>query len=141
MHGSMNVAAGALGAPGVAEAQAPRTSAQWREYFRRNARSLLPIPWERGVKLAAEERQAIAQSVQQFQLGESSDGSQFLCRGREYAAASGDRQYLFALRRFIAEEQRHGRDLGRVLELAGVPTIRSAWADTVFRWLRHTAGL
>jgi hypothetical protein len=121
--------------------RAPRSSAQWREYFRRNAASLLPIPWELGVTLMEAERAAIAASVQQFQLGESSDGDEFIARGREYARISGDAQYLPALRRFIAEEQRHGRDLGRFMDLAGIPRIRRAWADTVFRWLRHTSGL
>jgi hypothetical protein len=123
------------------ERRPPRSSAQWREYFRRNAASLLEIPWELGVRLTESERAAIAASIQQFQLGESSDGDQFLARGREYARVSGDVQYLPALRRFIAEEQRHGRDLGRFMDLADIPRIRRAWADTVFRWLRHTSGL
>src|SRR5947209_2060049 len=123
------------------EPRAVRSSSQWREYFRRNAASLMPIPWERGVSLTDAERRAIAASVQQFQLGESSDGNEFLARGLEYARVSGDVQYLPALRRFIAEEQRHGRDLGRFMDLAGIPRMASAWPDTIFRWLRHTSGL
>jgi hypothetical protein len=125
----------------VESMRAPRSSVEWREYFRRNASTLLPVPWELGVQMTDAEREAIAHSVQQFQLGESSDGSEFLARGQEYARISGDAQYLPALRRFIAEEQRHGRDLGRVMDLAGIPRIQSAWADTIFRWLRHTSGL
>jgi hypothetical protein len=124
-----------------AHSQPPRTSRQWRDYFRRNAASLLHIPWETGVSLPDDERTAIAASIQQFQLGESSDGHHFLQAGRRYAQASGDTQYLHALRRFIAEEQRHGRDLGRVLDLAAIPRIHHAFADTVFRWLRRQAGL
>jgi hypothetical protein len=116
-------------------------SSAWREYFRHNARHLMPIAWERGVILSEAERTAIAKSIQQFQLGESSDGGKFLRRGWGYARVSGDRQYLHALRRFIAEEQRHGRDLGRAMDLAGIPRIRHAWADTIFRWMRHTGGL
>ena len=126
---------------GVAERTVPWTSAQWREYFRRNAAALMRIPWEFGVGLNADERHAIAVSMQEFQLGESSDGYHFLHAAREYAARSGDALYVHALRRLIAEEQRHGRDLGRVLDLAGIERIRRAWADTVFRWLRRQAGL
>jgi hypothetical protein len=123
------------------EMRRPWTSTQWREYFRRNARSLMKISWGLGVPLTEAERQTIAASVQQFQLGESSDGHHFMLLASRYADASGDRHYLPALRRFIAEEQRHGRDLGRVLDLAGVPRLESCFVDTVFRWLRHRAGL
>jgi hypothetical protein len=117
------------------------TSVAWRDYFRSNARRLMTIQWARGVILSYDERTAIAESVQQFQLGESSDGDSFLQLGLRYAHATGDRDYFHALRRFIGEEQRHGRDLGRMMDLAGIPRIASAWADTIFRWLRHTAGL
>ena len=123
------------------EARSPWSSTQWREYFRRNAQSLLHIPWDAGVSLTVDERAIIAASVQEFQLGESSDGHHFLHAARQYALASGDVQYVAALRRLIAEEQRHGRDLGQVLDLAGIERIRQAWADTVFRWLRRQAGL
>ena len=121
--------------------QFPRSSQHWREYFRNNAASLLHIPWESGVSLTNDERKSIAVSVQQFQLGESSDGHHFLYAAREHALAGGDAQYVPALRRLIAEEQRHGRDLGRVLDLAGIERIHHAWADTIFRWLRRQAGL
>ena len=117
------------------------SSTQWREYFRKNAAALLHIPWDVGVSLTIDERNTIAASVQEFQLGESSDGHHFLFAARQYANASGDAQYVPALRRLVAEEQRHGRDLGHLLDLAGIERIRHAWADTVFRWLRRQAGL
>jgi hypothetical protein len=125
----------------AAELYTPWPSSRWREYFRCNAANLMRIPWELGVPLTDAEREAIGPSLQQFQLGESSDGQRFFQLAREYAAASGDAQYFPALRHFIAEEQRHGRDLGRVLDLARIPRIESCWADTLFRWLRHRAGL
>src|SRR5262249_10311893 len=58
-----------------------------------------------------------------------------------YAAKTGDTAYVTALGLFIAEEQRHGRDLGRFLDLAGIDRLRSTFADAIFRWLRHLAGL
>jgi hypothetical protein len=46
-----------------------------------------------------------------------------------------------ALRLFIAEEQRHGRELGKFLQLAGVPLLQKTSIDGIFRFLRHLAGL
>jgi hypothetical protein len=46
----------------------------WRAYFLNNGRSLMDISWEAGVRLSPAERDAIASSVQEFQLGESSEG-------------------------------------------------------------------
>ena len=117
------------------------TSEEWREHFHRNALSLLAIPWHEGVVLTAAERAAVAASVQEFQLGESSEGKHFQGLARAYGARTGDMEYVYALRLFIAEENRHARDLGRVLDLAGIPRTGHTWPDAVFRWLRHRAGL
>ena len=117
-----------------------RTSGYWRAYFESNARSLRPIPWRAGPELTLAERQAIAASVQGFQRGESSTGSRLLGYARRYARRSGDVEYVLALQLFIAEEQRHARDLGRFLELAGIPLTRSNPLDRVFRLMRHTLG-
>jgi len=117
------------------------TSEEWREYFHRNAANLLPIPWQAGVTLTEGERRAIAASVQEFQLGESSEGKHFQGLARQYGERTGDMEYVYALRLFIAEENRHARDLGRVMDLAGIERIGHTWPDAVFRWLRHRAGL
>jgi hypothetical protein len=116
------------------------TSEEWREHFHRNAASLLAIPWEKGVELTEAERRAVAASAQEFQLGESSEGKHFQGLARAYGQRTGDMEYVYALRLFIAEENRHARDLGRVLDLAGIERIGHTWPDAVFRWLRHRAG-
>jgi hypothetical protein len=128
-------------APPDAFPRPPHPSSRWREYFRANADRLMPLPWADGVDFTPEERAAIASSVQEFQLGESSEGRHLVGRARAYAERSGDGEYLAALRLFIAEEHRHARDLGRVLALAGIPLVGSTWPDTVFRRLRRGAGL
>jgi hypothetical protein len=117
------------------------TSEEWRAYFRKNAMSLPTIPWQEGVTLTDAEKAAITASVQEFQLGESSEGKHFTGLAREYSSRTGDNDYIYALRLFIAEEHRHARDLGRVLDLAGLARIGHTWPDAVFRWLRHRAGL
>ena len=119
----------------------PRSSEQWVEYFSHNKENLLPIPWETGAELTETERSAIAASVQGFQLGESSEGRHLAKCARDYAHQQNDLAYDTAIRLFIGEEQRHARDLGRFLKLNGIDLIRKTWPDTVFRMLRHRAGL
>ena len=119
----------------------PWPSQAWCRYFRRNAQQLLDIPWEAGDCLSPDERAAIADSVREFQLGESAEGRHFVRAAKAYAERSGDRDYVDAVRLLIAEEQRHVRDLAHFLSLAGIPLAQRTWADSAFRWLRKRAGL
>jgi hypothetical protein len=117
------------------------STAQWCRYYRANAKALLAIPWDQGVRLTPEEHEAIAASLQDFQLGESSEGHNLVRAARHYAAEAGDERYEEAIHLFIAEEQRHAHDLGRFLTLAGIPLLNHTWRDVIFRWLRRRAGL
>jgi len=119
----------------------PRTTEQWRQYFRHNAEHLRPIPWSLGVSFTSDELKAVTNSIREFQLGESSEGKHLIAQGKQYAQSSGDAFYSETLGLFIAEEHRHARDLGRVLDLAGIERAGHAWPDAIFRWLRHRAGL
>ncbi len=113
------------------------SSLEWRQYFEENARSLLDVPWQLGPDLTPEERAAIARSLKEFQAGESSEGKQLFRSAQAYAARTGDGDYVQAVRLFIAEEQRHARDLGRFLAQNGIPLVRTTFTDRVFRKLRH----
>lgn len=123
-------------------------SAQWIAYFRHN-RALFGELFagepggveRRGPRLTDHERRAIADSIAEFQLGESGEGLHLMRCAKLHAAAIGDPHYVEALGLFIAEEQRHARDLGAYMDAAGIPRVRHAWPDTVFRFLRHRAGL
>jgi hypothetical protein len=126
-------------APGAA--RRPWPSHEWCRYFRRNATMLLDVPWESGAGVTLAERDAIADSVREFQLGESAEGRHFVRAAKAYAARSGDGAYVEAVRLLIGEEQRHARDLARFLRLAGVPLAKTTWADSAFRWLRKRAGV
>ena len=117
------------------------TSADWNLYFERNAGNLLDVPWEAGGEVTGAEVATIARSIREFQLGESSEGRHLIKAARDYAGRTGDADYLAALERFIREEQRHARDLGRFMTLAGIGKTRKSWPDSVFRWMRHLAGL
>jgi len=114
-----------------------RTSAYWRRYFEANATSLLEIPWDAGPELTTAESAAIARSVQGFQRGESSDGRRLRRYAMDHSRRTGDIDYVQAIHLFIAEEQRHARDLGRFLTQNHIPLQRSNGPDRVFRGLRH----
>jgi hypothetical protein len=116
------------------------TSADWLRHFEQNRNSLLPIPWSTGAELTIQDRLALSRSLQEFQRGESSDGRHLLRYAEQYAAKAGDRAYVSALRLFIAEEQRHARDLATFLALNGLPLAQSTLTDRVFRSLRHLLG-
>ena len=113
------------------------SSAQWLDYFRANAERLLSIPWYAGVELTPAERAVIAASLPSWQLGESSDGAKLLAAARRHAVATDDPNFVDVIQQFIKEEQRHGANLGRFLDLASVPRKTWDWGDAVFRVLRH----
>ncbi len=118
-------------------AAGPRPSEEWCLYFRSNGENLLAIPWGRGADLSGDELRRVVASLQDFQLGESSEGHHLQAAANSYAGRTGDAAYAEAVRLFVAEEQRHSRDLGRFLRLAGVPLLQRSWTDSVFRRLRH----
>ena len=98
-------------------------SVSWLNYYRHNRESLMPIPWECGAELNEAELAAVASSIQEFQLGESSEGKHLVRRAEEFAREQGLAAYGEAVKLFVAEEIRHARDLGRVLDLAAVPRL------------------
>jgi hypothetical protein len=115
----------------------PRSSAEWVAYFRANAERLLPVPWSAGVGATPEELEPIVGSLRAWQLGETSDGRHLLAAAAHYAAREDDAEFLVAIQLFIVEEQRHGDELGRFLDLAGVPRKRWDWGDALFRAFRY----
>lgn len=114
-----------------------RSSGQWHEHFLKNAASRLSVPWERGAEISPREKTAIGKSLQAWQLGETSDGRHLMAAARRYAARQGDPLFVEVVRRFIEEEQRHGSELGRFLDSAGIPRIARDWGDTLFRAFRY----
>ncbi len=116
------------------------SSLDWLSYFTLN--SLEPaLPWKDACRLSPGERAAVARSIQQFQLGENSEGRGLLRRAREYGARTGDAHFPEAVALFIQEEQRHSRLLGHFLELNSIPCLGRHWVDSAFRRIRALAGL
>ncbi len=117
----------------------PRSSREWLELFQANEEPE-SLPRE-GPRLSEVEKDAVISSVQEFQLGENSEGKHLHRLAKEYARKSGEGEYLRAVEYFIREEQRHARYLKDFLAAEGFATIKHRWADTVFRRLRHLANL
>ena len=114
-----------------------RSSGQWYEHYIRNAAARLRVPWERGAELSPSEKKAIGRSLQAWQLGETSDGRHLLAAARRYARRQEDPLFVEVVRLFIKEEQRHGSELGRFLDVADIPRVRRNWGDSIFRAFRY----
>lgn len=111
----------------------------WRHYFIQNKQQLLPVPWDIGHELTAHEEWMITGSIQKFQLGEGSDGRHLVIASERYAERCNDLDYAAATHLFIKEEQRHSADLGRFMDINGIPRVTSTYSDWVFRRVRRLA--
>jgi len=117
------------------------STAEWADYFARNKCNLMPIPWEAGATMTAVEKQAIAASIAEFQLGESGEGKHVMHFARQYAQRSGDLEYFPTMGVFLAEEHRHARDLGRLMDLEGLARQGRTIGDSIFRTIRSLSKL
>lgn len=117
------------------------SSRGWVDHFQDSLRRPDIVRGTSPIHLSAAEVGAIAVSVAEFQLGESSEGRHLISAACRYAELTGDFDYVAALRLFIAEENRHAQELGRFLDRAGIRRVSTSWPDTVFRFLRRRAGL
>ncbi len=113
-----------------------RTSADWRDVFARNATASRPIPWDTPVRWTPEDRRAVVASVQEFQLGEQSEGRYLRRCAERYAERTGDPAYAEAMHLFIGEEARHASELAYLLTSAGERLKTDSAVDGVFRALR-----
>jgi hypothetical protein len=113
-----------------------QTSQQWIDYFKKNLQNKR-INWSLKPALTEAERKNIVQSVQAWQLGETSDGAHLLAASKKYADKIGDDFYVEAVRLFIKEEQKHGFNLGTYLDLINEKRIAHNWGDTLFRKIRY----
>lgn len=113
-----------------------KTSQAWVAHFESSAK-IKRIDWQLNPSLTAIERRNILSSLKAWQLGETSDGSHLLNASRNYAKKIADSNYVKAIELFIKEEQKHGNNLGKYLDLIQEPRLKRNWADTMFRQVRH----
>jgi rubrerythrin len=112
------------------------SSAFWINHFQQNSQqhriNLSSIP-----TITETEKQNIIYSLKAWQLGETSDGKHLLAAATKYAKKIGDDHYVAAVKLFIKEEQKHGNNLGKYIDLIGEQRTKKDWGDTLFRKLRY----
>jgi hypothetical protein len=108
----------------------------WQNHFRHNL-TKQRINWNQEAKLSDTEKQTLLYSIKAWQLGETSDGKHLLAAATKYAAKINDPYYVDAVKLFIKEEQKHGANLGRYIDLLGEQRSKKDWGDTLFRKLRY----
>jgi hypothetical protein len=112
------------------------TSYKWVLHFTQNLQQQR-VNWNIIPCITTTETATVLRSLQAWQLGETSDGSQLLCAATKYALAIGEPAYIDAIALFINEEQKHGNNLGKYLDAIGEQRIQQNWGDTLFRKFRH----
>lgn len=118
----------------TSEMMSVMTSEQWIRHFRGNA-LVRRIDWTKNATLAADDR--LVRSLQAWQKGETSDGRHLLRAAAKFATRFDDPRSLDATRLFIAEEQKHGGNLGRYLDRIGAPRLGFDIGDWLFRRVRY----
>ena len=113
-----------------------KTSQEWINYFTLNLQEKR-IDWSQLPDITDNELKQVLQSLQAWQLGETSEGRNLIKASTKYAAKIGDALYVEAVKLFIKEEQKHGNNLGRYLDAIGQPRIKKNWGDTLFRKIRY----
>ncbi|MDI3321848.1 ferritin-like domain-containing protein [Pinibacter soli] len=111
-------------------------SKEWIAYFRQNAKQYR-VDWNLDPNITQEQISAVIYSLQAWQLGETSDGSNLLRAATKYAHSINDPDYIEAVKLFIKEEQKHGNNLGLYIDAIGEKRIRQDWGDSLFRKIRY----
>lgn len=111
-------------------------SSYWKTHFETNL-SKQRIDWSAAPSVTQEEKNEILYSLRAWQLGETSDGRHLLAAATKYANKIQDHEYVEAVKLFIREEQKHGRNLGNYIDLIGEHRLKKDWGDTLFRKVRY----
>ena len=112
------------------------TSLFWKNHFENNL-TKQRVDWNIMPAITKEEKEKIFYSLKAWQLGETSDGKHLLSAARKYAHSIKDETYVEAVKLFIKEEQKHGNNLGRYIDLIGETRMKKDWGDTLFRKIRY----
>lgn len=112
-----------------------QNSENWARYFSINLQQQR-IDWTISPDLKLTERHEILKSLQAWQLGETSEGVNLINAATKHAKKLNDEYYVEAIKLFIKEEQKHGENLGKYLDLIGEQRIKKNWGDSLFRKFR-----
>lgn len=113
-----------------------RNSLEWISYFTANSQQHR-IDWNLKPTITNQELQPILQSLQAWQLGETSEGKNLIRASTIHAKRINDPNYVHAVELFIKEEQKHGNNLGMYLDAINQKRIKKDWGDSLFRKVRY----
>ena len=108
----------------------------WVDHYQQNAQQHR-VNWNTKPTITETEKQQIIYSLKAWQLGETSDGKHLLAAANQYAKKIEDNTYVDAVKLFIKEEQKHGNNLGKYVDLIGEKRAKKDVGDTLFRKLRY----
>lgn len=111
------------------------SSLYWVNYYTQNLKNKR-IDWSIQPSLSDFEKKSILKSLQSWQLGETSEGKNLIEAATKHANYLDDKNYTNAIKLFIKEEQKHGNNLGRYIDLIGEQRIKKDWGDSLFRKAR-----
>ncbi len=111
------------------------SSLYWIDYFNKNLQKER-VDWSLAPSLKQTEKNNILASLQAWQLGETSEGINLISAAIKHAKQLDDPHYTDAIRLFIKEEQKHGNNLGRYIDLIAEQRIKRDWGDSLFRKIR-----
>jgi bacterioferritin (cytochrome b1) len=112
------------------------SSTFWKNHFSKNLEQER-VDWNIIPSLTESEKENIMYSLKAWQLGETSEGVQLLNATKKYAQKIKDPVYVDAMKLFIKEEQKHGNNLGKYIDLIGERRKTVDWGDSLFRKVRH----
>lgn len=119
-------------------------SSLWIRHFEQNLWDVpaffAGLPKDSAPHLSPRQKQALVPSIQQFQLGEGSEGRGLRQAAQGLADRLQDPDLATCYRLFIQEEQRHSLALGLFLAQQGQRCLSGHWVDGCFRWMRRLAG-
>jgi len=115
---------------------------EWQSFFEDNARARQKetlVYDERLLKDA--ERELVAKSMAQFQLGEYSEGEHLIGKMSAYAFANDEPALGTIALLLVEEEKRHAQLLGEFMRHHDLPLLKRHWMDSCFRFIRRFSGL
>lgn len=112
-----------------------KTSTEWTAHFQQNLQKQR-IDWTQKPQITPGELRRIRYGLRAWQKGETSEGDNLKTAAWHFAVKTGDPDYYTAITLFIKEEQKHGANLGRYIDLIGEKRLRFDWGDHLFRKIR-----
>lgn len=107
----------------------------WLNHFQENAQTDR-INWQQKIEMSEREKEVILPSLKAIQLGATSNGLRLTRATEKHAQRYQDPEYLEVVKLFIQEENKHGENLGKYLDLLGERRKKTDWGDSLFRWVR-----